>query len=193
MLMIHFSFHAVRSTQTAACGSVAAYRAHAGVYHKVFAGVDFALCLQSVLFGLNWNIFATGLVTLRALLRPHHCCCCLSFQCWGHRDARDGTLGQFGASRCDWWRRIQNLHGVGFDQPAGSGGVVAVSEGKDVVGPGKFVNEVVEVATPVQVGARRRPFGGGLPDSFVVVAESPLWGGGLGRALQDANTTTSSQ
>lgn len=51
---------------------VAAYRAHAGIYPKVFAGVvlGFALCLQGVFFGPNRTIdVATDLVTFRALLR----------------------------------------------------------------------------------------------------------------------------
>lgn len=181
---------------------VAAYRAHAGVYHKVFAGVDntlrFALRLRSVFFGPNRTIvFGTDLVTLRALLC--HCCCRGGSFCqsWGHRDARDRTLGQFGASRCGWRRGIQNLYGVGFDQPARSGGVVAVSEGKDIIGAREFVNEVLDAASPVQVGAagqaRGRPLGGGQPESVVFVAEGPLRGGGLGRRLKKANTTTSIQ
>lgn len=196
MLMIHFISCGDVNTNSGK-RFVAAYRAHAGVYHKVFAGVGniFALCPRSVLFGPDRMIdAATDLVTFRALLRHrrlrnggscHHR--------RGHRDAGNGTLRQFGAWRRGR-RRIQNLYGEGFFQPPGSGGVVAVSEGKDVVGTREFVNEVLDAASSVQVGAAGqtsgRPLGGGRPDLVFLVAEGPFRGGGLGRALKEANTTT---
>lgn len=74
---------------------------------------------------------------------------------------------------------------------------MAISEGKDVVRAGEFVNEVLDAASPVQVGAAGRarggPLGGDRPDSVVLVTEGPLMGGGRGRALKKANTTTSIQ
>lgn len=186
-----FPSHAATSSQTSAGGrsvgrSVAAYRAHAGVDHDVFPGVDnasrFALCLQVLLCRCGRRLRNGGGCRQRGR----------------HRDAGDGALGQLGTGRRGGRRRgIQNLHRVGLGQLPGPGGVVAVPEGEDVVRARKFENEVLDAAGPVQAvgagGSRGRFLGGGGPDLIVLVPEGPLGGGGLGRALKEANTTTSIQ
>lgn len=74
---------------------------------------------------------------------------------------------------------------------------MAVSEGEHVVGTREFVNEVLDAASSLQVGTAGwtsgRPLGGGLPELVFFIAEGPLRGGRLRRALKEANTTTSTQ
>lgn len=88
------------------------------------------------------------------------------------------ALGHLGRGRCaGWWGGIQDLHGVGLGQPPRASGVVAVTEGEDVVGARELVNEVLDAAGSVQVGAAGE-------------ARGPLGRVGLGRALKEADTTS---